>query len=48
MINIAVDDKSAVLREEQCKTVKRVADVLNIFKEIQMVFFYIENNADFG
>ena len=43
---IRVDDQAAVHRKQFRKTAEGVPDILDVLKEIQMIFFYIENDAD--
>lgn len=45
-VNVAAYDQRAVSGQKRCKTMEGAADILNIFKEIQMVLFYIKNDAD--
>ncbi len=46
-VNVAAYDQRAVSGQELCKTVEGAADIMNIFKEIQMILFYIKDDADF-
>ena len=39
--DIPINDKSAVVWEKGSKLVEGMTDIFQVFKEIQMVFFYI-------
>ena len=41
-----VDDQSAICREQRGKLMEGVADIINIFEEIHMVFFYVQDNSN--
>ena len=43
--NLAVDDESTIGREKFCKFAERIADIINVFKEIEMIFFNIQYNS---
>ena len=41
VFNITVDDQCTIFREQFCKFMEGIADIVQIFKEIQMVRFNI-------
>ena len=42
VINLTVDDKQTVFGQQIRETLERTANIVNILKEIEMVFFYIK------
>ena len=47
VFDVAVDKQSAVRRQKLCKFAERSTDICQVFKEVQMVFFDIQDDADF-
>ena len=47
IIDLLIDDHNAVCRNTLCESVEGTADMRQVFEIIQMVAFYIQNNADF-
>lgn len=44
--DVPVYNERSVFGKKSGKFMERVTNIVNIFKEIQMIFFYIKNNAD--
>ena len=46
VFNLSVYDKSSVGRQELGKLAERVTDILQILKEVEMIFLDVEDHAD--
>ena len=46
MRGVAVDDQSTVSREFFCEQTERMTDIVNVFKEIQMIGVHVQDDAD--
>ena len=46
MADLSIDNQSAVIRKKLRKGMERIADVVNIFKEVHMVFLDIQDDTD--
>ena len=47
IVDFAVDNQGAVCGQKLGETAEGSPDVVDILKEIEMVFFYIKDNTDF-
>lgn len=45
--NGPVDNQRPVSREKRCKTTKGGTDIMDVFEEVEMIFFYIKYNSYF-
>ena len=43
---ICIDDQSTIRGQKLGKTVKGMADIVNILKEIQMICVHVQNDGD--
>ena len=43
--DIAVDDEDSVFREKFRKFAEGMADIFDVFEEIEMIFFYIKDDC---
>ena len=43
---ICVDDQCAILGQQLCKTMEGMPDIVNIFKEIQMIRVHVQHDGD--
>ncbi len=46
-LDAAVDNEGTVLRQKERKAAEGIPNIRKILEVVQMVFFYIKNNADF-
>ncbi len=45
--DVAVYDECSIRRQQFGEFMERIANVIDIFEKIQMIFFYIKNDTDF-
>ena len=48
ILDIRVEDQSALRREKLGKSTEGIADFMDVFEKIQVIFFYIKDDPDGG